>query len=492
MNFDFLKGIQALKYIYENCSNAEKLAVTMPVQSVFTSRKSAEMLAKVIYLAAHNEHMESMTFVDILSDPVFRDFIHDRNIINEFHFIRKKGNQAVHGDEEETADDALDVLEALHFVVGKTSCILGLIKKYPSFDYNIDAYPEAKYIDEQEVERKAQEMFFEYVEKYNAQSERDNYYKEKTFNIEEEFKALCSPVRFIPGNADLNESIEFKNKPNDERTIKMIQSHFGALGVRALKELRGELDGVIEEREVDFSCELTIYGENGYTTSDLIEYVEGIMYDLPAADGFRIISNYYGPSIAPWFECNKVFRVKPSDDKTEFQNIIEEVGLNEELTYMYHEFQYNHGEGWTEKYENGKWIDLEANYSSDILDIDFGQDWWCWNQDLYIEFDFEKHQDILEALHDVVRKRIPKDEIENCEGNWEDGENQILCPSISWTPRKLREVQDFLDELNTILKPIMNECEGSAEGNWYIKEYPFAVATWKWTDEGFKVVGTAL
>ena len=66
MNFDFLKDVPQLKYVYENCSNAEKLAMTMPVQSVFTSRKSAELLAKFIYLASHNEKMETMNFVDIL------------------------------------------------------------------------------------------------------------------------------------------------------------------------------------------------------------------------------------------------------------------------------------------------------------------------------------------------------------------------------------------------------------------------------------------
>ena len=55
MNFEFLKGLGGLQYVYKNCSNAEKLAISMPVQSVFTSRKSAELLAKFIYMAAHNQ-----------------------------------------------------------------------------------------------------------------------------------------------------------------------------------------------------------------------------------------------------------------------------------------------------------------------------------------------------------------------------------------------------------------------------------------------------
>ena len=60
MNFDFLKDLRGLGYVYENCCNAEKLAVAMPVQSVFTSRKSAELLAKFLYMAAHNQEMENL------------------------------------------------------------------------------------------------------------------------------------------------------------------------------------------------------------------------------------------------------------------------------------------------------------------------------------------------------------------------------------------------------------------------------------------------
>ena len=103
MNFEFLKDLRGLNYVYENCSNAEKLAMTMPVQSVFTARKSAELLAKFIFLAAHNEQMETMNFVDILGDPAVRDFIDDRKVMNAFHYIRKSGNRAVQGDDQETA-----------------------------------------------------------------------------------------------------------------------------------------------------------------------------------------------------------------------------------------------------------------------------------------------------------------------------------------------------------------------------------------------------
>ena len=180
------------------------------------------------------------------------------------------------------------------------------------------------------------------------------------------------------------------------------------------------------------------------------------------------------------------------DRRKLFSKEVEEIGQQEDFTYSIFEFASNHGEGWCGRYENGEWINLEERYSQDIVDKDFGEDWWCWNQDLFVGFDYEKHPDILEALHNCVRKNVPSDQIEYCEGTWEDGEVGILCVSISWFPRKLRVVQDFLDQLNDILRPIIEECDGYAEGNWYIRSGPIAIASWNWTENGFVVKGTVV
>lgn len=480
MNFEFLKDLRGFEGLYDNCSNAEKLARTMPVQSIFTSRKSAELLAKFIYMAACNQRMEEMTFADILSDWTFRDFIRDRAVMNAFHAIRKQGNQAVHDeDNEETAKDAIDVLHNLHYVAGESACMLGLIKKYPKFESKIDRYPNAVYVDEKQIEQKARQMFNEYVEQYNAQIERENYYNYRVEKITTDFTELCSPIKILPGMVDLAETIEFKEKPKQASTIKWIQEHFCFLGLQYIKYLQG---AQTDERGVTLKTELTIYGEDGYTTDDISDYMYGILYDLPnAIEGFGIKSVYYGPSVDPWFN---------SEVKDEFHETVDSFGRTETFTYTVHEFLYSHGEGWCARYENGKWADLEKQYSPSILDKDFGEDWWCWNMDLSIDFDFEKHSDILESLRAAVRKHIPPEELSYCEDGWDDGEDGILVNSISWTPRKLRVVQDFLDEINTILKPIKSECDGYGLGNWYIKHPPFAIATWDWTNEGFKITGT--
>ena len=484
MNFEFLKGLRGLGKIYKNCANAEMLAVSMPAESMVTARKSAESLAKFIYIAAHSEEIGSLTFVDILGDPVFREFINNRDVLKAFHFIRKSGNRAVHSDEDETVEDAMAVLEDLHYVAGESACILGLINDYPAFKDKIGQFTDIKSIEVIDAEKTAHEMFLEYVEKYNAQIERDKYYQNNIDNLSRDLDNLTSDFLITPGYVDLNDSLEFKVKPRQPSSLKPIQAYYGFLGIRALKKLRGELYGELEDKDLEFTGALTIYGNNGYTTSGLYEFVYGVLHDLPSAEGFKISTKYYGPSVAPRFEANERER------KEEFITEIATIGKTEDLKYSFFEFLYDHGASHIGTFENGKWIDLDKLYSSEIIDKDFGQDWWCWDLDLSVGFDHEKYPGILYELQNCVRKHVPKDQLEYCEGAWEDGEVSSLCSSISWYPRQLRVVQDFLDEINSIIQPINTECKCEASGRWYINVYPFAVAEWKWTDNGFMISGT--
>lgn len=482
MNFDFLKGLRGLGYVYENCNNAEKLAMTMPVQSVFTARKSAELLAKFIYIAAHNENMKSMSFVDILSDPVVCDFINNRNVINAFHYIRKSGNRAVHGDEEETVEEALGVLSDLHYVAGETACIFGLIKKYPSFDSKINFYPEAKFVEDQDIEEKAQQMFLEYVEKYNAQVERDNYYQNNIDNLLEEFNSIDSGYEFVPGEVELNEIIEFKHKLAHESSLKAIQAYFGFLGMRALKSMRGELYGVLEGRKINYSAELTIYGKNGYTTDNLLNFLYGVLKDLPFADGFKIKSSYSGPSAAPWFKANNKER------RAEFCDEVTEMGEYENFTYSIYELLLSHGEGYCRKFENGEWDDLKSRYSQYVLDKEYPNGWYTLGVTLAVEFSYEKHPDIQRKLRECVKKYLSDEEYELCKTDWQD-EPELLISDIQFLPDTLRTVQNFLDEINSIIEPIKSECSCRADGEWFHCEEPFASAEWNWTDDGFKLTG---
>lgn len=482
MNFEFLKGLTGLGSIYENCSNAEKLVLCMPVQSVFTSRKSAELLAKFIYMAAHNQELGMLTFADILSDATVQKFVNSRSVMNAFHHIRKSGNRAVHGDDRESSENAVTVLHDLHYVAGETACMLGLINKYPEFDDQIDSFSDVKYVEEQDIESKAREMFLQYIEKYDAHKERDNYYNQRVERLLEDFDEYASPFRFIPSIQELNETIEFNSKPVFESTLKQIQEHFLFLGIKYIKYLRGEIK---EDRVFQYTCKLTIKGETGYTTTDLFEFLQGIRCDLTGPDGFKIESHYHGPAL--W--TNK-------DVREEFSELVEKMEEQERFTYCVYEYLGISGEAYCRKNENGHWIDLEKSFSEDILNKNDGRAWESHDLNLQIDFDFEKYPDIIKAAHETVKKHMPSTEYEQCkdylEEEWEDGNLEFLIAGTDWYATTMREVQNFLDDLNGILKPIIHECKGYCEGKWYLIDPPFAVATWEWTEKGFRIIGTEL
>lgn len=469
MNFDFIKGLNGLSKAYDSCVNAEELAISKPDLSIVSARKSAEVFAKAVFLIANRETIDDLSFADILANPVVKRYLDNKDILDAFHFIRKNGNDAVHTLKKKSSDTAIEVLKRLHFVVGEVAKRMGLILDYPKFNANI-VRNENVQIDDINVETLTREIYEDYV-----------LGKEKVDRLKKEFSSLCSPISFVPGNEDLDECIEFKNKPAIQSTITYIQEHFAFLAIQAIKSQ----NGMLEDNSISYSAELTIYGADGYTTTNLFEFVHGIMYDLPNADGFKIISNYLGPSVTPW---------NNSDVREQFWQVVERIGSYEDFVYTNYGFLYNHGAGFCQKYINGEWVDLKKQYTTEIIDVDFGRDWWCWNLDLYIEFDFAEHPNIVAELQQAVRKHIPADQLQYCEDFWEDGSLDVLINSIQWYPRTLRVVQNFLDEVNRILKPIKSECKGSGgDQGWYNPFYPFAEANWDWDDEvGFVIRGTCL
>jgi hypothetical protein len=470
MNFEFIRDIDGLNRAFDSCSNAEELAISMPDLSMIASRKSAEVLAKFVYLVSHSEEAEDMSFADILSNDIVKQYLNNRNVLEAFHFIRKNGNIAVHTLENKTSNDSLKVLKNLHFAFGEVAKRMRLITKYPQFDANLELNESAKFEDI-DVNAIANAAYSDYILALN-----------RVEKIKKEFMRRCSKVNIIPGLVDLNEVLEFKNKPLSDETISYIQEHFAFLAMYSLNAIRGELH--LQEFDTKYSCELTIYGDNGYTTQNHIKFIEGILYDLPHAEGFKITSIYQGPSVAPWFNA---------EVREEFRSTVSKIGKTESFTYSIFEFLYNHGSGGCSKFENGKWVNLESQFSTDIIDCDFGEDWWCWNMDLSVEFDFDKHPKILESLHNTVRKHVPVDQLQYCEKAWKGGDVQILLNSITWTPRTLRPVQDFLDEINIVLAPIIKECDGWG-GDFCLCQTkpPFAVADFVWSDIGFSIRGVKL
>ena len=148
------------------------------------------------------------------------------------------------------------------------------------------------------------------------------------------------------------------------------------------------------------------------------------------------------------------------------------------------------GAFWCGKYEKGEWVDLKDKYSQDIIDREFEGNWESHQLQLEIVMDNEKYPEIFSALNDITYMYFSENELTFLEDMREEGLDSLLLAGVDWDVNNLREVQEYLDELNRALAPIISECYGNCEGNWYLNGESFGVATWEWTDKGFRIIGT--
>ena len=234
------------------------------------------------------------------------------------------------------------------------------------------------------------------------------------------------------------------------------------------------------------------------TSSDIESFFHAIIEELPRADGFIIDCSCYGV-------LREFFNDELDEDGNGRLNMIrkdavwtgaglfdkmEQFKRREKFVYKLDVFYPDSGEFRFEKIANGKEIDVLSSGTEDIIDKTFSDEWWSWNLDLWADFDFDKYPEKLEQLQNIVRRFIPASEVGYCERSWEDGDLSMLCSSIQWNCRCLREVQDFLDMLNAVLLPIKDGIDACCIGTWEVKK-DFAAATWDWTDKGFMIKGLA-
>ena len=131
MNFDFIKPHQELNQLYNICSAAEKMIGIDFNACVGQCRLGGEYIVKFLYSTYCGDYT-GLTVFDMMTDPSFISNLNDDAYLNSLHFIRKKGNVALHqGNLVE--NDALDVLEHLQFVAGELLINLGLVEDYPEF-----------------------------------------------------------------------------------------------------------------------------------------------------------------------------------------------------------------------------------------------------------------------------------------------------------------------------------------------------------------------
>lgn len=504
MNFDFLKGLNCLDVIYKSSNPAEQLVRSDPSSSAMLSRKSAEMLARFVYLAAYEKEAQFLSFVDILNDPKVRNFINNRNVINAFQFIRKTGNIGAHTTREIEEKQAVSVLQNLHYVVGEIAKELDLISDYPDFDDNIGLYPDATADMQIVISKEVRKMFVKYIQEHP----KDEHGRLVTVD-------LCNPAHWdyvIHGRTRLHERIEFEHQPYYQSTLEYLQKYMCFMFERA------------EERDIfsDESCTARVTITINGKVVPKNEWHSALMKQLPQAQSFAIDLYADGNFRAFYDNPDSTAAADAIDEEELWQgrgmaDYLESLKRREAFTYK-GIFRYADDDSHTEFYciRNGKSYDVADLCKPDIVQRAKGCAFYGEMMMLHADFDHHAHMPILQQLRDAVRAYVPPEALPQLEENWEELEEEdsygylLTGNSDIDNDDDLTGTQHFIDQVNQILAPIADQCTIYMDYPVTTSKSPrpdpalpvlrhcfynmqnFAVAAFIWKDQRLQLVGTIL
>ena len=456
MNFEFLKGLRGLESLYNNCSNAEKLAMTMPEQSMITSRKSAELLARFLYMTSHQEKMENLSFAEILSDPVVKRFINNREVIDAFHYIRKSGNHAAHSGNAECSESAIDVLQDLHYVTGEAALLLGLIKDYPAFSDDISAFPNAFFVDEKDIEKKAFDMFISYVEKYDAQLEREKYVE---LSADEMFRYS------IEGNVDMHEYLEIRHKPRSTAMVEYLQSYLSTLLRLSIERApeQAEKLGLIYPVVLDARI---VVGDKLYSSHDPHSFLQAIYEELPNTESLMIdcicsgcLREYYNddPEFASIGSINMI-RKDAAWTGLGMWDHLESFKRRESFVYHYMSFLPDSGSIVAASINQGRSIHPSELYSAEInASPDLIVNCDCLGIFVESEKNISEYPEFVEAFKKLVRENVYDNQQHFCEEAWDpksaDYVSDCIISYVQIKADTIGEYGAFLNKLNQLAEP---------------------------------------
>ena len=137
MNFAYLENHSDFSALLTYCNECENFACSSADISITAARKAMEYMVKLLYGTHVTPDIRGLTLFDMLSDYDFVDYIGNRTLLDNIHQIRRMGNQSVH-EGNMSQQDAMSVLEKLHYVTGELCIKLGLTESYPVFIPNIE------------------------------------------------------------------------------------------------------------------------------------------------------------------------------------------------------------------------------------------------------------------------------------------------------------------------------------------------------------------
>lgn len=117
-NFDYLKGIYALKDLYRFCSAAEEMQKANYEMSALNARKALEWVVKAIYKLKHIEISDRDSLYELMTGEPFTGFIDDDRLMMAAHYIRKVGNRAAHSSEVKGSEAYFCLLNLYNLVGG--------------------------------------------------------------------------------------------------------------------------------------------------------------------------------------------------------------------------------------------------------------------------------------------------------------------------------------------------------------------------------------
>ena len=132
MNFSYLQKFGEFNKLYGFLEDAESFALSRPNISATSARKAMEYIVKFLYRANVSNVDYGFTVFEMITDERFVAYVNDSVFLSSLHYIRRMGNVAVH-DGTLTRDDALKILEELHFIVGEFAILIGLVDDYPPY-----------------------------------------------------------------------------------------------------------------------------------------------------------------------------------------------------------------------------------------------------------------------------------------------------------------------------------------------------------------------
>lgn len=508
MNFEFIKDAEILKVIYPSCQNAELLAKGMPQASIFSSRNSAECIAKLIYGITHSEEFRNLTFLDLLNDPKVREFFgYNRSVINAFHFVRQTGNSAVHGTDTFSPNQALSVLRQLHFIVEATARGLRLNVDCPVFDANTPVIHVEGEGAEAEYQKKLQEIQAEHeramqaLEKQNDEKikkavRRRDYEEMIKDRMPFDFSNRAHLDIFAKNYVNMHEFIEFKKPPRLKTTREYLSKYlyYMASVVSERMDPKGEkaqrFDDYMDAASIVVKCdgkEYRFHKEDVYMgdiTDEMIDSVNAI----ENASSFSIDFRIYG-SLRMFYWNDLIDENAPflGYGMMEYLDSIrrrEDFSYRAIIVYPTHDYEIS-----AYCIESGKFYDAFETGTVDIINHAADHHWTGSNVVLVVNFDFASHPEIVEKLHQAVLDFIPPNEVEATHDIWNEEEFGVLLNGCYFENADLHTLQGFLEKINTILAPIANTCTFDTKQGWYDLD-GFGVAYIKCSDQKLTVAGT--